>query len=362
MRRLPASLAAVGLVAATTASDCGEQAECGDCYPEGYRVEVIASLDENDAPPAVLYSGYRNGSCQDDMLCTGTPDAFLGDLDPGPLNWRCDAEKKELVVFAGGHTPTTRIDPPASGVSVTLAAPTTLRVAAWVLPGVEPSDDPIGWFGLQLEEARRIMDDLGTGITVDYRVKPFPPEQVGAFETMIDGASCPAHQKPLVRTTEDPVAGALHPAFDPGSLNVYYVRGIDGGWRGLTCFYDDELPYVIFVSNLSHTPAVTAHELGHALGIQAKAPLPSGEINWRPGDVDDLELVRYFPEVNLMRSGVTEVKQITVGEIYRMHFDRRSWLRRGNPVVDGYPRECQASPILGGPCPPLTLQPPRGWP
>ena len=53
---------------------------------------------------------------------------------------------------------------------------------------------------------------------------------------------------------------------------------------------------------------------------------------------------------------------LTVGQIYRMHFDERSWLWHDRTKETDYPRTCQGNPVEGGPCPPLTLHPPRGWP
>ena len=80
------------------------------------------------------------------------------------------------------------------------------------------------------------------------------------------------------------------------------------------------------------------------------------------GDVNELALDPYLPVDNLMYSGVGNVGHITVGEVYRMHFDQRSWLWRGRAASGGYPRDCQVNPVDGGNCPPLTLHPTRGWP
>jgi hypothetical protein len=345
------------------AANCGEQAVCADCYAEGFRVKVLA---DTDPAPAVLFSGFRNGACQHDVLCTGTPDAFLGDLDRGPLQWGCWAEDRELIVFAGGHSPTLGpVVPAGSEVSIVLGRMKPLRVTAWVLPSADgeesPTEEYMQWMGTQLENAARIFDELGTGILLEYALKRFPVDRLDELDGLADNASCD-FQEQLVGSTASPQQD-LTAVSDPGRLNLYYVGGIDGLYPGMTCIYNERLPYVLFVAPAyTHTPALTAHELGHALGLQSKAALPDGTISNDPGDVDDLELYRYFPGDNLMQSNVTDVRQVTIGQIYRMHFDQRSWLRRGDPVTDGYPRLCQDSPILGGPCPPLTLHPPRGWP
>ena len=107
-----------------------------------------------------------------------------------------------------------------------------------------------------------------------------------------------------------------------------------------------------------------AHELGHAMGLLNSGPLPGGGTA-QPGDVDELLLDPWLPTDNLMRSYNDEVRQVTLGQIYRMHYDKLSW-KWSNPGAptgaNGYPRTCQNSPVQGGPCPPLTLHPIRGWP
>jgi hypothetical protein len=152
---------------------------------------------------------------------------------------------------------------------------------------------------------------------------------------------------------------------DPAKLNLYFVSELHYFYDGLTCIGDSDpnsSRYVIFVADVQHAPSTLAHEIGHALGLVGVASLPQGVSGQYAGDVNELELGPYLGTDNLMFIGVSDVGQITVGEIYRMHFDQRSWLWRGASAGAGYPRECQASPVEGGPCPPLTLHPTRGWP
>jgi len=110
-----------------------------------------------------------------------------------------------------------------------------------------------------------------------------------------------------------------------------------------------------------NSPTVLAHELGHALGLLRSVPLQGGGTA-ASGHVNDLDLEPYLSTGNLMRSGGSWVGQITLGQIYRMHFDELSWLWLGKTPATDYPRECQNSPVQGGPCPPLTIHPSRGWP
>jgi len=359
----------VALVLATMGAGCpGQQpVVCADCFEDGFLVKLGVGPSGTTPSPAVLYSGFRNGRCQEDVLCTGTPDAYLGDVEPGIRDWTksCGPESPELIVFAGGHAPTLgTVDPTLPDVSVTPGPARVLHVTAWYVPGVD-----VAHVQFQLDEAKRIYSELGTGIDVQYQTKPFPAAALVDIPSVADlsdlpnDASC-IHQELLVGPASA-AKNAADPLFDPTQVNIYYVWGLLAGYRARSCIQDPSLPYVAFVDiDRMSSVSVTAHELGHILGHQTQVALPSGSSGFLPGDVDEIELYRYLPSDNLMQSAATEAKQVTIGQIYRMHFDSRSWLRLGEPVPapGGYPRLCQSSPVLGGPCPPLTLQPPRGWP
>jgi len=184
-----------------------------------------------------------------------------------------------------------------------------------------------------------------------------------ALTGFVDDATCD-HAYVLQGST----APELLAMQDPQKLNVYFVKEMHNPWSGMTCAgatnppSPDSTRYMIFVSELRHAPSTVAHEIGHALGLILYASLPGGGVGSYPGDINELEMSPYLPTDNLMFSGVGTVGHITVGEIYRMHFDKRSWLWRGKFGGSGYPRECQASPEEGGICPPLAIHPTRGWP
>ena len=153
---------------------------------------------------------------------------------------------------------------------------------------------------------------------------------------------------------------------DAARLNLYFVHDIRWARNGLICYDGNDpitRPYFIFIDDtLKQSPSTIAHELGHAMGMLVQASLPNAKVGLAPGDINELELDPYLTSNNLMMSGVTDAEQITVGQIYRMHFDERSWLRRGVPAADGYPRTCQADPVSSRPCPPLTANPTMSGP
>jgi hypothetical protein len=327
--------------------------ECSDCYPEGFRIDPTPAPVGTNPPPAVLFSGWRNGWCREDLICTGTPEVFLGKVGGLPFGRDC---KQEVVAFAGGHEPTTAdIDPSLSGLTVTLKPERTLDFTVWIVEHVLSSAD----VKLETDIAASVYTNLGTGIQLNPTIKLFPSPLPSNLTDLKNDASCD------LAAALGKLSGAT--GNDPGRLNVYYVDGFSitaGPAAGLNCFPPPYArPDIIFVDgSLSSSPYVLAHELGHALGLQRSAPLPSGGGSVPYGHVNELYLDPYLRTDNLMQSGATIVRQITVGEIYRMHFDELSWLWHGKTPAAGYPRECQNSPVTGGKCPPLTIQPPGGWP
>jgi len=351
----------------------GGPAVCPDCYHEGYQID-LSLLPLNSTPPAaVLFSGYRNGRCEDDLICTASPDlVWLGDLGKATSYnwWNSCAGGREMVVFAAGHAPTP-LHPAASDVpplQPMLADRAILKLAAWVEPGPPAvaqngaSLTPIDAAKVELGKAQLIFDALGAGIKLDYTVQNLPPTIPTPVQDILDEATCS-----IAKTLMDGVSqGSMASMQDPARLNVYFVRNTHYAQDGLTCpGYKNQNPdvdrYVIFLARL-HTPSTLAHEIGHALGLVLRAKLPDQSTGQDDGDVNELKLDPYLPTDNLMYSGVGNVGQITVGEIYRMHFDKRSWLWRGVAHTSDYPLECQPSPVEGGSCPPLTLHPTRGWP
>lgn len=371
MRRRDWRYAPVVLLGGLIAAD-GDPAQCRDCYHEGYEIELPPPLLLSAPPAAVLFSGYRNGRCEDDFICTATPDiAWLGDLGTASsYNWWNSCDKREMVVLGGGHAPTPL--KPAQGdptpLQPSLSVPAVLSLMVWVI-GEDPTLGSVGEYVTQtrLNDARfelgitqKIFDVLGAGITLDYGIKVLPWVIPDPVKGILDDADCDIAETLMNGVNDGSMAGMQ----DPARLNVYFVREIQFLKDGLTCYGNkdpDATRYVIFVANQEHTPSTLAHEIGHALGLVMRATMVDDTPGRDEGDVNELALDPYLPVDNLMYSGVGNVGHITVGEVYRMHFDRRSWLWRGRAHGD-YPVECQASPIKGGACPPLTLHPTRGWP
>lgn len=345
----------VAMLGAAAAGGCGEEAECGDCFERGYRVELAGVEVGTRPPPAILFTGWRNGWCQDDVLCTGGPDVFLGELDPGLQDWFCDEE--ELVVFSPGHAPTVSpVDREVTELSMLLNGATRVEVTLWIVNGVVARDKALS----DTESARDDFAELATGIDLRFDIKDFPRarfDELGGLQ--VDGfynyAECDF--APLLSLMAD--------GFDADRLNVYYVGGFavtEAAPGGLYCGYPPTPhPEFIFIDgDWPLSPAGLAHELGHAFGLRRSVQLPDDREE-HYGHANELELDPYLSRTNLMQSGARVVEQITVGQIYRMHFDELSWLWHDEDRGSDYPRTCQSSPVRGGSCPPLTLQP-QAWP
>jgi hypothetical protein len=355
----------VGLLAAGS-----DEATCPTCYESGFQIDLQPLLGA-DPPGAVLFSGYHNGRCRDYELCTGSPDSYLGDLSGFVFDfWNSCEDNREVVLFAGGHAPT--VLTPAKGTFVLNPTPNdevTLSIAAWFDdPGTtstaqEPVSSPRGRLDALLMDANERLHSLGSGVKLDYVLNPLPAAIPPSLPEFLTKADCSVLYAPLAGAGP----GTAEEAMQDGSrLNLYFVHGIFWARHGQVCADWNHLttkPYYIFIDDqLMASPSTVAHELGHAMGMMMYASLPNAKAPQDPGDINELYLDPYLSSDNLMMSGVTYAKQITVGQIYRMHFDERSWLRRGVPAPGTYSRTCQADPVAKRPCPPLTAQPPRSWP
>ena len=151
----------------------------------------------------------------------------------------------------------------------------------------------------------------------------------------------------------------------PDTLNVYYAESLRSAQRGQYCYPLDPGPKahsaanrdVVFVSLDIKMESTLAHEIGHALGLIIPLDLS--------GHVDEMSLQVPFPghRGNLMDGGAEDITNITLGQIYRMHFDSLSWLNVGLPPSVRPPslRDCGEKVYEHSPCPPLTVRAPR-WP
>ena len=376
----------LGIVQATTSvlvlTGCPqeEEAPCVDCFDrEGYELNFSGLPAGTKPPSAVLFSGWRNGRCQNDVVCTGSPSVFLGDVRWGAVEWSkdCNPDDQEVVVFAGGQEPVLATPVVASGAGLRLSGtsvlvafngPFKVDVRVWAVGNPSTSITPAQRF-VQLTNdmntahnesltAARIYSEAGTGIDLSFTVDSFTTSALSTtdFDDLYNRASCSLVSKLEVAPK----------SYDPTQLNVYYVGGVQGA-VGRDCYVQGggvSGQNIIFVQGSNpFSEFRLAHELGHALGLLNSGPLPDGTTS-PPGHVDEMYLDTWLAPDNLMDSGPEEVHHLTLGQIYRMHYDKLAWKWRrpgAAAAPNSYPRECQNSPVAGGLCPPLTLHPTRGW-
>jgi hypothetical protein len=141
---------------------------------------------------------------------------------------------------------------------------------------------------------------------------------------------------------------------DPGRLNVVYVRAID--WNsdpfGWTCPKTTGVDDVVLIAWSRPNVTALAHELAHTLGF-ASPPFEwssSGHVNGFAGfDASNLMWITGLVSVN------DEQSQLTLGQVYRMHVDRRSWINRADLRSHGKRADCPCDPEDDTQCPKLIF-------
>jgi hypothetical protein len=390
------SVAIVTACCAGCADCCGG---CGDAGP----VSVTFSGGSLNAKPAVLYNGFRVKDCVRDVVCVGSSrEVALGDARWQDPNAVCESE--ELVAFAPYASPfrTTSAEVGRVGTggdpedfSVELKPLVVVPLVLWYFAGYSPEDDAAHRDEVvrDVERANRWFDELGAGVLLTYNpdrdVRPVYPNRPANPPDLSNppartDAAYPAYamtlgcDAPGIDGSRDaevrrvPHVEGVPPVYRPpgtgnrpDTLNVYYPEFLTSRARGEYCYplppqqdlYTAKMRNVVFVSFELKMESTLAHEIGHALGLI---------IPWRlSGHVDDMNLRVPFPGYrgNLMDGGAEDITTITLGQIYRMHFDRLSWLNIGFPASVRPPslRDCGVDVYEHSPCPSLTIRAPR-WP
>jgi len=325
-------------VAASLVVDAASGCHCGDCSRSG---GYVVSPGDGVERPLALYSGWRDGACWDDFACFGT----CGKAGLGDVRWNDSCASEALTVFAPGRAPHRYLRDLASARTLALASPVPVPLTIWIvseenaLPGIW--DDRAG---RHVARALRLYQELDAGVRLEFNsatdVHRIDPAR---FEELM-GATSYAYCDNAPRLQTPHFAAA-------DRINVYYVPVIYSFEHGgLACGTE---PEAIFVEYLGAWSAnLLAHEIGHSLGLVKPRALAA-----EPGEIDG------FPDAerNLMTSSAAEVRSLTLGQVFRIHFDADGWLGgRATDVQGGLPT-CQDDAYTRAPCPPLTLTAPGGW-
>jgi hypothetical protein len=330
---VPATMApgTVVTITATTGSVTATALAVVDPGAEG-GVDHVAADDSPGEPPPIYYlSAAGAAGCAGDRAGAFVTRATLGALDAG-------CARSEAAVFSSAGRP--------------LLAP----AFAW-------------------SSGSDLVNGVGSGKLIDIPLRlvigvPAPDAKAAGAAASVDrlvSDDVLAMARAGLRTTLDPAdsleipiaderlsCATIPAAGDPAApiatrLNIYYVPAVtDAGTevRGVWC-----PPNVVLVSTGFRLPHTLAHEMGHALGLIEPASGHTG-------------LVAGFHSDNLMSSGASAGAdfrtQVSVGQIYRMHRDGRSWLNRiSMPGLVPAPFACVCDPYSAATCPPLGVDP--GW-
>jgi hypothetical protein len=256
----------------------------------------LTATDQSDDAVALLNGRFRRGwTCVTDLVggshrrwTNYVRLLFPNMTRAGP----CDSR---VTIFFKGHAPLQHPipadDPWTDGLLDGLAIPDEPpppREVVLHLWYEEPGNQPLAQ--ADVEVARNIFSDNWSG----YRLAEI--HHSGAF----------------------PAGSGCAPAgLQRASVNVYYLSG--SFQRGSHCRDVDTDVIRVFVGPQRHNSEL-AHQLGHALGLTVVSLMDGFD----------------QPESNLMWEGadVTLRKRITLGQIFRMHFAKESWVNLTSGGID----------------------------
>jgi len=354
------------LAACSTCDDGGGNGGSGTTELRG--TQVSFNIPDGRAR-ALLFNGSEADTCDLGRTVTGMSNPLS--LGNGRWDGRCASQ--ELVAFAPRFLPSRTVQATTLPSRVELLAPETVRVKYWI---VRPQSNEVGWIRALITayvaDANAVFDALAAGVVLDYA-----DGSVGviddAGEAARIGKGCsrawwvagdpPPTSSTGILATDAPQVPAPPGLYDPGRLNVFFVDLVEFvsfavNCKGAPTGARPEIIYVSYAKERGMTAALFAHEVGHALGSP----------DW--GHTENLagfgEPVRRY---NLMYSSVQDITDLTLGQIYRIHFDADAW-RKWRPQVgqSTAPPDGQQLPSCRGgndrslPCPRLALRPQQPWP
>lgn len=299
--------------------------------------------------PVLLFDGWRDGACRNDEVIASSEPGRIRIGRVLPFHPACPAE---FVAFAQGMGAVARRWPgePTDdawlrGKELRIRFPVaeSLAVTFWVLTpdGVSIPESLV----LQIDAASQVFSNFRVGARLAIELRPLQdtPARESLFEGYCQGID------------------ALRDAglFSQGRVNVYvYFHSDAVDPFGRNCDGVDGRSDVIFLYKTNYSTTL-AHELGHAMGL----------LDPDQGDVD--EESGFTPpcpspacDMNLMTEAIDEVKDVTLGQLFRMNLDSSSFWNRfqsAGPFPEMV-RACQGGTVAQmsiGPCPNLALRQPN---
>jgi hypothetical protein len=313
---------------------------------------IVDKVTEADAVVLGLF-GKRSGEpCGNEAYAVTADPVTVGEMIPSA------ACPSEATLFAKGHAlSTTNLEWSTGDDENPLPMGQPLREIKVDVYLVASDSRGEAWARSDLLRARTVFDNNRAGLTFVE----------GNFRT--SSSLTPAEVDVIGNDCTQADALKLSSLYADDRINVYFVDAIGGDRgetpRGFNCFETgragnvDGAPNIIYISMHRHTPTTLAHELGHAFGLRGSA----GHTGAGPDEISEEEAyIPGFESTNIMWTGVDAdkaraKKHFSLGQVFRMSADERSWLNR-NAQSSGGPtaRRCHPSGVDNErPCPPLAF-------
>jgi len=212
-----------------------------------------------------------------------------------------------------------------------LTPPITVPVNVYV-PDGDP--DALTFANLEAKLAVALFTKNRSGLLLSPTVNDTVPGLLGTGKGCDDAAH---------------IQGLGPPLYQSDRLNIYFVKDIvwsSTDFLGLNCI-DQGGMYagpgsIMFVSIPEHLPTVVAHEIGHGLSLRHAGTEYAGFRNFTLNDI----------MINAWTTDGGKARNLfTLGQVYRMNADKRSWLNNpapgASPARNGRTKTC--SEDIAGP-------------
>lgn len=317
--------ATLGLLSATSNAVLAEPKATDDV--------VTADEVASENPSVVLASGDESSGCSMDGMR-----AFIVSAPVGPFVGSTACTRSEAAVFTVARQPyIVRPQVWTSGADPVDAAgkPGPVEIPLLIVIGVKTTvaDAADTFMNNSLLNASESLRSMRAGVALPPgKQKKVRLELSAAIDDCIDIPTLPASVAP-----------------DNERLNFYVVEHVVNDARGVFC-----APNVMLISRTAAVASSPLHELSHALGLVAQ-------------DFGHVDQVDGFMRDNVMStetgagSGADLRYRLTLGQVYRMHRDGRSWLLRNGTSYEKAFR-CECDPYAKSSCPMLSadMRPPAG--
>lgn len=304
-------------------------------------IDIVApagdqALAVEHTTPSIVLLGGTAGDCPDEITVAFVRSGALASRDAG-------CTTSDVVRFTAYAAPKRSPFTWTTGSETvdfpTAAAPLAAPIRVWLLFNL----DLFQRSGITATAAETILNDRGldvdnsiglaNGIFYASRVG-VRVDRVGTPTTILSTATNCQELLAQLELDDDRAGGAGAPdIWHPTAINVYVMDAFTGA-RGQFCMPKDPAePKNVLRLQTNALRSTLTHEIGHLWGLY----VPWGPTGRHTGHVDK---IRAFAQDNVMwgylNLGTTAARtRFSLGQVYRMHFDRRSFLAAGSTLDCG---------------------------